>query len=140
MLCSISLSLDRKPKMKVKIQLKETVGRSETRHMSVAHDRLQFKVTSKVCKQIQEAVDFCLENGCKGYAALATGKFPLIKDARTINRRLNPTDPRHLTTGEEKSYCKILTKEEESSFVRYLMNKNRYVQKDFVCGTINKTY
>ena len=42
--------------MKVKIQLKESFQQSKTRHLSVAHDRMQFKATSKVFTQLQEAV------------------------------------------------------------------------------------
>ena len=93
------------------MKFRESLRRSKTRHLSVAHDRMQFKATSKVSTQLQEAVDdYCKGNDCKGYAALATGQFPLIKDARTINRRLNPAEADHITIGKEKSYYKIKRK------------------------------
>ena len=76
--------------------------------------------------QLEEAVLYCTENNCKGYAALSTGRFPLIKDPRTINRRIEDKEnQRKIKTGDEKAYCRLLTKKEEESLVKYLINKNR---------------
>ena len=55
------------------MKFRESLRRSKTRHLSVAHDRMQFKATSKVSTQSQKAVDYCKANDCNGYAALATG-------------------------------------------------------------------
>ena len=35
-------------------------------------------------KQIEDAVKYCKENNCRGKQALSTGRFPLIKDHKTI--------------------------------------------------------
>ena len=92
-----------------------------TRHLSAAHDKMIYKTTRVKEEQLNAAVEYCRENDCKGYAALSTGRFPMIKDPRTINNRLENI----IVTGEEKSYSTILTKTEEEKFVKYLLNKNR---------------
>ena len=70
-------------------------------------------------RQLGIAVQYCREHNCRGYAAISAGVCPLIKDNRTINRRLDDT----ITTGKEKEYCKILTEDEEDLLVRYIKNK-----------------
>ena len=72
-------------------------------------------------KQIEEAVEWCRINNKRGWAAINTGKFPLVKDLRTINKRLDGV----VETGKEKEYCTIFTTEEEESIVCYIKNKNR---------------
>ena len=99
-------------------------------HASASADRILFKNEKRRQEQLAEAVEYCLEHNCKGYAAIKSGRFPSIKDPRTINRRLPVRDGEKrskpkILAGEEKAYCKILTSEEESSFVTYLKNKNR---------------
>ena len=74
-------------------------------------------------QQLKAAVQYCLNNNCKGYSAVKSGKFPLIKDHRTINNRLNGGN-----IGLEKEYCSILTKKEEESLVRFCKNKSRSLQ------------
>ena len=37
-------------------------------------------------KQLEEAVKWCQVNEKHGWAAINSGKFPLIKDLRTINK------------------------------------------------------
>ena len=56
----------------------------------------------------------------KGYAALQTGMFPLVKDHGTIDRRLKGNGK-----NEKKEHLRILTPEEEGSVVEYIKNKNR---------------
>ena len=75
-------------------------------------------------KQLRNAVKWCKENGKRGYAAVNSGLFPLIKAYQTINKRLDG----HITTGKEKQYCSILTTEEEDSLVLHMRNKNRCFQ------------
>ena len=75
-------------------------------------------------KQLKDAAEYCLVNNCKRYTALATGLFPLIKDPRTVNKRIVDSSDK-VITGEEKQYCKLMTKKEEQSLVRYLLNRNR---------------
>ena len=40
----------------------------------------------KKSKQLEEAVEWCQVNKKYGWAAINSGKFPLIKDLRTINK------------------------------------------------------
>ena len=73
--------------------------------------------------QLQEAVDWCIINEARGWAALKTGMFPLIKDARSVNSRLDGG----VQNGAEREYCSILTNKEEEAVVRHVKNKNRLV-------------
>ena len=74
-------------------------------------------------RQLKAAVIYSRENNCKGYTAVKSGLFPLIKDNRTINKRLDGG-----TIGDEKEYCSVLTKSEEHSLVRFVKNRNRCLQ------------
>ena len=60
---------------------------------------------------------------------MASGLFAMLKDPRMINRRIqdngNYQGASQILTGDEKEYCHVLTKEEEKSFVNYLLNRNR---------------
>ena len=42
------------------------------------------KFTDAKNKQIEEAVKYCIDNGVRGYRALKTGLFPLVKDRETL--------------------------------------------------------
>ena len=55
----------------------------------------------------------------KGYAALQTGNFPLIKDRGTIDHRLIKN------VNSKKEHLRILAPEEERSIVEFIKNKNR---------------
>ena len=57
-----------------------------------------------------KAVMACVENGKRGYAALKTGLFPLIKDCEAMTKRLDGK----IVTGEERAYCTILPSKERS--------------------------
>ena len=70
-------------------------------------------------KQIQAAVNWCKENGKKGYAALQTGNFPLTKDRGTIDHRLIKN------VNSKKEHLRILAPEEEQSIVEFIKNKDR---------------
>jgi len=72
---------------------------------------------------LEKAVDYCEAKKCRGYAATATGNFQLIKNPRTINKRLDSLDD-SIVTGQGKIHLRVLTFE-EASFVNYLLNKNR---------------
>lgn len=71
--------------------------------------------------QLNAAVQWCQHNNKRGWAAINSGLFPLIKDLRTINKRLDGI----IVTGKEKEYCSIFTVEEEESIVQHIKNKNR---------------
>lgn len=74
--------------------------------------------------QIKAAIEYCLINNCKGKAALATGRFPLIKDHKTIGRRLSG-DVIH---GEEHKSRAILTPQEEELLVEYMKDQCQQTQ------------
>ena len=93
--------------------------RKNKAYCQVTQDRFKEKQA-----QIGKAVQWCQKNGKRGWAALRTGKFPLIKYVKTINRRLDG----EVVHDEEKSYCSILTKDEELQIVRHIKNRNRCIQ------------
>ena len=64
--------------------VKPTTLRIKLRSNSKARAQVKRKGYEAKHKQIGEAVWYCLENNCRGKAALKTGKFPLIKDHKTI--------------------------------------------------------
>ena len=70
--------------------------------------------------QLKEAVQYCVEKNCRGYSAVKSGLFPLIKDRRTIDKRLDGKSG----TGDEKEYCSVVTISEEKA-----KNKNRCLQQ-----------
>ena len=47
--------------------------------------------------------------------------FPLIKDVKTINRRLDGV----VENKKEREYCSILTVDEEIQIVDHIKNRNR---------------
>ena len=76
--------------MKVKLKIKLT----------------ESKLVSAISSLMQQFNGNGAKNNCRGYAAINSGLFPLIKDRRTINNRLDET----VATGNEKHYCRILTR------------------------------
>ena len=90
---------------------------------SIAHATVNREFMNLECQQIEEAIRYCNVNNVRGWAALKTGQFPLIKDGRTINSHLDGL----VKNGSEKEYCSVLTVEEENALVRHIKNKNRYV-------------
>jgi hypothetical protein len=108
-------------KFSMRINLRNASGSNPS---SKAEATVARKRTNAKNKQLEEAVAWCLEHGKRGYAALKTGLFPLIKDRETINTRLDGK----IITGQERSYCTILTQEEEHSIVEFVKTKNRCMQ------------
>ena len=78
-------------------------------HQSHALDTVRQKRNNSRAAQLDEAVQWCKENECRGFAAIKSGLFPFIRDARIINARLDGK----VQTGQEKRYCSILIKIEE---------------------------
>ena len=109
--------------LKIRFQKNVTRSVSQSRHLSTAHDKIQHNHSKAVSEDLEKAVDYCKTNNCRGYAALATGYFQHIKDPRTINKRLDSSI--NTIMGLGKPHLRVLTFEEESSFVDYLLNKNR---------------
>ena len=85
---------------------------------SKAEAAVKRKQINEKSAQIEEAVEWCKINGKKGYSALETGRFPLIKDRGTIDRKLK----------DKRSIAKR-TPEEERSVVEFAKNKNKEDQK-----------
>ena len=75
-------------------------------------------------RQIEEAVKYCKENNCKGKKALSSGLFPLIKDHKTITRRLEGS----VVHGNEKIHLSILLPHEEECLVNHAKNRARAMQ------------
>ena len=121
--------------MKVKIKLTSPVLELKY-HVSALRDRMLQEAQKKRQDEISAAVKHYVENDCKGYKAIASGLFPTIKDLRTIYRHLPKENQSKkskpvIMEGDEKSYCCILTTEEENSLANYFKNKNRYYIRFF---------
>ena len=93
-----------KPKFLMRIQQRRSPRSNPSTKADAVVAR---KRTNAKAEQLKAAVAWCAENGARGYAALKTGQFPLIKDRETINKRLDG----NIVTGEERAYCTILTSE-----------------------------
>ena len=52
------------------------------------HQIKQKRMDAKA-KQLEAAVQYCIENGCRGRAAISANICPDIHDRRTIDRRLD---------------------------------------------------
>uniref|UniRef100_A0A7M5VBK8 Uncharacterized protein n=1 Tax=Clytia hemisphaerica TaxID=252671 RepID=A0A7M5VBK8_9CNID len=93
-------------------------------HVSAVFDSLNRK--RKVLKdgELEEAVEWCRLNSCRGWKATKSSLFPTIKDPQTINARLDGK----VENKNERRYSKILTEQEEESLVRYMKNMNRCLQ------------
>ena len=83
-----------------------------------AHAKIGGEITNEKNSQLEMAVKRCQSNDKRGRAALKTNNFPLINDARAINRRLDGL----VTNKAEYESRSILTNHEEKSFVAYLKN------------------
>ena len=59
----------------------------------------------------------------RGYKALQSGNFPLIKHRKTIDDRLDGK----IVTGEEKSYCSILLPDEERAIIKFCLQFKIYI-------------
>ena len=84
----------------------------------------QEKITDRKI-QLVKAIEYCRVNNRRGYKALNTGNFPLIKSARHLNRILDGECPMPF---HSKEYCSILTVEEEALLVKHIVNKARAYQ------------
>ena len=94
-----------------------------------AHAKIARELINKKDSQLEEAVKWCQSNNKRGWAALQTKNFPLITDARAINRRLDGS----VTNKAEYESRSILRNHEEETLVAYLKNMNR-------CKEIERRY
>ena len=86
-----------------------------------AHAKIAREVINEKDSKLEAAVEWCLSNNRRGWAALKTNDFPLLKDARAINRRLDGL----VTNKAEYESRSILTNNEEQTLVGYMKNMNR---------------
>ena len=107
------------PKTQFKLQIRESI-KVYGKPNSKAEGSVKRKSIEKKEIQIESAVSWCREHGKRGYAALATGKFPLIKNRGTIDRRLDGK-----CKNNKKEHLRVLTLDEERSIVEFVENKNR---------------
>ena len=104
--------------------LGKPVNRRLTNPNNNAEAKVARKRTSEKEEQLISAVRWCHEHDVRGYSAIKSGLFPLVKNRRTIDKRLDGK----VITGSEKVYCSILTPDKEESVVTYIKNKNRSYQ------------
>jgi len=107
------------PKIPFKLKVGESI-KVYGKPNSKAEGSVKRKSIEKKEIQIESALSWCREHKKRGYAALATGKFPLIKNRGTIDRRLDGK-----CKNNKKEHLRVLTLEEESSIVEFIKNKNR---------------
>ena len=103
-------------KLRVKSQVSVINKRRNNNHAKIVRERINMKEA-----QLDEAITWCRINSKRGWAAMQTGNFPLINDARAINRRLDG-EVQNRAEYESRS---VLTIIEEDILVRYLKNMNR---------------
>ena len=96
----------------------------QKRACSTYHRREHQKDVQRRREQLTQAVEYCKVHKCRGYAALRTGEFPLLKSGRNVNRYLdNKQDP-----SAKSEYCSVLTIEEERLLVKMFIMKARAYQ------------
>ena len=94
------------------------------KHNTLMHlGMYQERVTARR-EEIKAAVNWCKEQRCRGFKAISSGLFPLIKDPRTINKYIDGV----LTLETVKQYCSILTDQEEQMLLKTIINKARSYQ------------
>ena len=73
-----------KPKFQPQMQMRCLVCTNNKTEAAMAR-----KFTNQKNQQLEEAVQYCMENNVREYKALQTAFFPLIKHKETINHRLD---------------------------------------------------
>ena len=76
-------------------------------------------------EELLKAVNYCVENNCRGSKAISSGLFTGLKCYKTIDNIIDQKskDPHHA-----KEYCSVLSYEEECLLVKFLVNKARAYQ------------
>ena len=85
--------------------------------MAVHSDTVQ-----ETSKQLTAAVQYCKDNNCKGYKALATKQFPLIKSPLTVNHHLAGK------VSEGRADIATISAAEEKLLADFMINKARAFQ------------
>ena len=92
---------------------------------SLAYRKVYQNGASEKKRQLAAAVSFCQSNTVRGYQALKTGEFPLVKSYTTIN---NILDGRKPPVERSKEYCSAITVAEEQLLVSWIITINRAYQ------------
>ena len=95
--------------------------RRKEKALSQAHLKIYQRQVSRKKDQLKSAIQYCKDNNCRGFKALKTGNFPLIKSPNTINNHL---DAKVAHPDKSKDYCSILTSDEEEVLVKLMVSKN----------------
>ena len=103
------------------LRVRPGVGSFIQKPRNQAEASVKMELTKERNEQIEQAVEWCRNNNKRGWAALSTGTFPLIKSKNVINNRLDGK----VITGNEKKHLKLLTSEEEVAICDYLKLKNQ---------------
>ena len=109
-----------KPTFQMRVQY-GNIKEHWTKRKSLANCKITNEAAADKKIQLEEATQWCRDNDKRGWAAVSSGLFPLVKDGRAINRRLDDV----VKTGKERQYCSILTHDEEMQLVSFVKNKNR---------------
>ena len=92
------------PKEKFSIRIK-THSSSGSGRLSNPNNKAEAQVARKKIlrkeEQLNNAVAWCREHNVRGYSAIKSGLFPLVKNTRTIDKHLDGK----IITGQEKNYC-----------------------------------
>ena len=116
------------PKYVMKIMPKTGSSSLSKRSLSNPNNMAEARVARKKIQtkeeQLRQAVAWCKEHRVRGYSVIKSGLFPLVKNPKMIDSRLDGK----IVTGEEKRYCSVLTAEEEIDIVENVKNNNRAYQ------------
>ena len=79
-------------KMRLKAMTPGSSGSKERRLSNpnnMAEAKVALRKISSREEQLRQAVNWCMENRCRGYSAIKSGLFPLVKNRRTVDKRLD---------------------------------------------------
>ena len=86
MMYFVSLKLVNKIHRKMKLKFQLRIQKLESmQSKSKAESVMRRKYTDTKNRLIEDAVKYCIENNVRGYKALKTDLFLLVKDRKTIN-------------------------------------------------------
>lgn len=86
-----------------------------------AYTKIAQEIINEKKFQLEMTVKWCQSNDKRGWVALKTNNFPLITDARAINRHLDGL----ITKKAEYESRSMLTNHRQQTLVAYLKNMNR---------------
>ena len=109
-----------KPKFVMKVKQQPNPHNINKRR-SKTHAKIARETINRKEDEMNAAVQWCKDNNKRGWAALKTGLFGTICDARAINRRLDG----EVETSREYESRSIQTLHEEQILCSHIKNMNR---------------